>query len=163
MPMRILVGNEQTQWLQTEQFEKTIHDVVAEVGKQFSLPDKTEISITLTDDEQIRELNSSYRGLESPTDVLSFAFDEETPDEKGLPWPSLAGDGYHLLGEIVISLERAIAQAQEYGHSPSRELGFLAAHGMLHLLGFTHDQEEDTGKMREWEEKILLSLDLPRD
>ena len=114
-----------------------------------------EISVTFTDDETIRRLNADYRGKDRATDVLSFPiFDEDedflpTTDDIGAPVP---------LGDIVISVERAKAQAEEYGHSFERELAFLAVHSTLHLLGYDHERSEaEDADQRRRQEDILSS------
>lgn len=155
--MRILIGNQQEKTI-TEEIEKIINKVGLETAGFFGVSDNTEVSITFVNDEEIQELNKVYRNIDSATDVLSFAFDEDGTDE-----PSFAGIGdIHLLGEIIISVERAEIQAQEYGHSLDREIGYLAVHGLLHLLGFDHIDEEEGREMREHEERILAALGLSR-
>jgi probable rRNA maturation factor len=114
-----------------------------------------EVSILLVDDQQIRGLNKTYRGIDSPTDVLSFPMLEFA---SGIGERDIAA----VLGDIVISMERAQHQAQEYNHSFLRELGFLLIHGLLHLLGFDHLEEQERQKMRQREEIILKQLNLPR-
>lgn len=105
-----------------------------------------EVSVTLTDDEKIRTLNREYRGKDMPTDVLSFPM-----EERG------------LLGDIVISLERAAYQAELYGHSFERETAFLTVHSMLHLLGYDHEtSDEDQHKMFSRQDDILNILKLKR-
>jgi len=123
-----------------------------------------EVNILFTDDAGIRRINLDQRGIDAPTDVLSFpmfsftpgAFSAETipvdPDTNLLP-----------LGDIAISLERARAQAEEYGHSAEREVAYLTVHSVLHLLGYDHGSEEDRARMREREEDILLSLGQTRE
>lgn len=112
-----------------------------------------EVSVTFTDDEKIRELNAEYRNIDRATDVLSFPmFDEEA-----LP------DGRVSLGDIVISLERAQAQADEYGHSFERETAFLIVHSVLHLLGYDHEISEDEEKrMFKHQDTIMHALKLDR-
>jgi len=119
-----------------------------------------EVSIVLTDDEEIHALNRDYRGVDRPTDVLSFPLLE---GEDGAVRLDAYPEGEPVaLGDIVISLERAREQADEYGHSLSRELAFLTVHGILHLLGYDHDTHERERVMRAKEEAILDSLDLRR-
>ena len=118
-----------------------------------------EISLTFTDNEKIHELNKQYRDKDAPTDVLSFPmFDDgeiEYDDESDEPC---------AIGDIVISLEKAVEQAEEYGHSLEREAAFLAVHSVLHLLGFDHEvSEEDDEYMKESAEEILSSIGLRRD
>lgn len=114
-----------------------------------------EVSIVFVDDEYIQRLNREYRGVDAPTDVLSFALNE------GEPMPE--DEGEQLLGDVVISLPTAERQAVEYGHSLEREVAFLTVHGVLHLLGYDHQTEEERRLMREKEEAVLRSLGLARD
>ncbi|MDY6053519.1 MAG: rRNA maturation RNase YbeY, partial [Anaerovibrio sp.] len=112
-----------------EQIEAIVNKAAAVMGPVYDV-ENSEVSITLTNDEYIHKLNLEYRGLDRPTDVLSFAFvDSQEPEVAG-------GMETEILGDIIISVERAYAQAQEYGHSLERELSFLTVHGMLHLLGY---------------------------
>ncbi len=110
-------------------------------------------SITIVDNEKIREINRDYRNKDSETDVISFAF-EEADD---YVYPDM-----RLLGEIYISIDKAKSQAEEYGHSLKRELCFLTVHGLLHLLGYDHIEESDRVVMRKLEEEILESYDAKR-
>lgn len=130
-----------------------------EIERRFCLGEETVVSITFVDDQIIQDLNRNYRGIDQPTDVLSFAFDEEVEGTHAFP---VDADHPHLLGEIVLSLERVEKQAEEYGHSFFRELAFLTVHGMLHLLGYDHQEEKETREMRETEEEILNSLPNPQ-
>lgn len=120
------------------------------------LGDDVEVSITLVDDATIHELNREHRGVDRPTDVLSFSQlegEELASPPEGEPL---------LLGDIVISLERCQEQAADYGHSYERELGFLVAHGMLHLLGYDHQTPEEEATMMATTEEILGELGLRR-
>lgn len=117
-----------------------------------------EVSILLVDDPAIQELNCEYRGIDRPTDVLSFAMEEETEDSP----PFISFEEDNILGDIVISLETARRQAEEYNHSLERELGFLTVHGVLHLLGYDHCTKEEETKMRAKEEAVLGVLGLTR-
>ena len=108
----------------------------------------SEISVTFTDDEGIRALNRVYRQIDAPTDVLSFPLFEET--EQG-----------RQLGDIVLSLERCAAQAEEFGHSFERECAFLTVHSTLHLLGYDHvNNEEEERDMRERQTAIVTAMGL---
>ncbi|KIL34613.1 metalloprotease [Cohnella kolymensis] len=135
------------------------------------------VTLTLTDDEGIRELNRQYRGLDKPTDVLSFSLKEgEEPDirfegeyeaeeegQEGWKDEVKAEDPFAgMLGDVVISVPRAEAQAQEYGHSFERELGFLFVHGFLHLLGYDHDENEQERAMFGKQEEVLKEAGLTR-
>jgi probable rRNA maturation factor len=121
-----------------------------------------EVSVVLCDNEQIRELNRSYREIDESTDVLSFPQEEMGKGEEIMLQVSSDPDQPVLLGDVVISLEKAVEQAQSYGHSFEREVGYLLAHGLLHLLGMDHSTEEDRARMREKEEQILAQLQLTR-
>ncbi len=129
----------------------------------------TEIGLTITDDEGICELNSEFRGIDSPTDVLSFPnveFDQQGDfsvverDKNDLIDPE---SGRLLLGDIVINEKRVREQAAEYGHSQKREFAFLVAHSMLHLCGYDHMEEEEAKVMEAKQEKVLQSLGITRD
>lgn len=128
-----------------------------------------EVSVVVTGDEEIHALNREYRGVDAPTDVLSFPLlEDEEESEGGVLDPDgfAFGEGSEhepvALGDVVISFERAVAQAKEYGHSIDRELAFLTVHGILHLLGYDHVTPELERSMRAKEEAILASLDLRR-
>ncbi len=110
---------------------------------------KAEVSVTFTDNEGIQEINLAHRGIDAPTDVLSFPLFEES------------GDGRKMLGDIVLSLEKCAAQAQEFGHSFKRECAFLTVHSTLHLLGYDHVNSEDEERdMRERQTKIVEKMGL---
>ena len=121
-------------------------------------PDKAEVNVSFVDDCQIHELNVNFRKIDKSTDVLSFPMGEngeyDTNPETGLK----------MLGDIVISVEHAVAQAEEYGHTLNREMAYLTVHSMLHLLGHDHvNGGIEAMKMREHEEAILAKLGLSRD
>ncbi len=137
-----------------------VRDVITMALHKFKFTDKLEVGITLVDNPGIRQLNLEYRGIDAPTDVLSFALQESREAGK-IPFTDASGT--LLLGDIVISCEQAAAQAAEYGHSFEREMGFLTAHGILHLLGYDHQTDAEAKEMRALEEEILVSLKLTRD
>lgn len=115
-----------------------------------------EISVTFVDNEQIHELNRQYREKDAPTDVLSFPMGENGVYDEN------HATGAKILGDIVISMEKAVEQAQRYGHSLEREVGYLTAHSMLHLLGYDHEKSGmDRVRMREKEEWVMTQLGLP--
>ena len=124
------------------------------VAKLHKLPAATEVSVTLVNDEVIRVLNKNYRGIDQPTDVLSFALDE------GEDVLLTGGPEEHLLGDIIISAEAVVRQGKAYGHGLNRELVYLGVHSMLHLLGYDHMKKEDKAKMRAAEEEVLATLHL---
>lgn len=116
----------------------------------------TELSVTFTDNEGIRAINAEYRGIDAPTDVLSFPL----TDYEGVDFP-VADEPESSLGDIVISLERASEQAEEFGHSFEREVAFLTVHSMLHLLGYDHvNSDEEDAEMRRRQREILESMGL---
>ncbi|MBP2632464.1 MAG: hypothetical protein H6Q70_3092 [Firmicutes bacterium] len=119
--------------------------------------DTAEVSVTLTNNEHIREINRNYRNKDAATDVISFALNEGEEPE------IIDGPEINMLGDIIISIERAMEQAEEYGHSLERELAFLTVHGMMHLLGYDHIEEEDRIEMRKEEEYVLGHLGITRD
>ncbi len=119
-----------------------------------------EVSITLTDDEHIHELNRKYRGIDRATDVLSFALHES--DEPAIIFEDTESQ-VDVLGDIVVSVERARAQALEYGHSFRRELIFLIVHGMLHLLGYDHIEEADRLEMEAEQKFVMAELSIGRE
>lgn len=121
---------------------------------------KLEISLYFTDNEEIHRLNKEYRGIDRPTDVLSFAMDE-TIDEDDFMLPTDAGEP-HLLGDIIISTEKSDAQSEEYGHSKEREVLFLFSHGLLHLLGYDHQTPEEEAVMMGKQEAALAALGFTR-
>ena len=125
--------------------------------------DDAEISLTFTDDDAIRELNLEARGKDSATDVLSFPMLEQDDDGTLIIYDEDIVDGRVLLGDIVISAERAASQAEEYGHSLVREMCFLAVHSVLHLLGYDHELSEKHEKIQfEKQEQILTNLGITR-
>lgn len=130
---------------------------VLEIGlKLIGAEHDIEVSLTFTDNEFMRKLNSQYRNINETTDVLSF------PLEEGFEFGQIAGCP-RVLGDIVISLQRAEEQSIEYRHSLAREVCYLAAHGLLHLLGYDHQTKQDKQQMRLIEEQIMSRLNLVRE
>ena len=128
-------------------------------AERISVP--CEINVMITDNEGIRAINAASRQIDSATDVLSFPMFEMTPGELPEDWDEYVDpeSGRVPLGDMCISLERAIAQAQEFGHSTRREVGYLTIHSMLHLLGYDHlDEAEMKKQMRGREEAIAASI-----
>lgn len=156
--MEINITNMQNLILNPD-LESFIEKVLGQAMALEELEHSTEVSVVLVDNDYIQQLNKTYRGLDKPTDVLSFALEEMTEDE---PDFFEAEESERVLGDIVISLERAKEQAEEYGHSFEREVAFLAVHGLLHLLGFDHIDKEDEVVMRAREENILTQLGIKR-
>ena len=131
-------------------------------AEQVSVP--CEVNVLVTDDTAIHEINLDMRGVDRPTDVLSFPMFELTPGEKPGEEDADPDTGLVPLGDMVISLERAEAQAQEFGHSVEREVSYLAVHSVLHLLGYDHmDEGPMKAQMRKREEEILNDLGITRE
>lgn len=160
----ILIEDEQNRERVTEELTEIINRVCLYALEYEECNFEAEISVTFTDNEGIRELNREHRGIDRPTDVLSFPMLEF--DENGdVASDECEYDGELIvLGDIVISLERAREQAEEFGHSFLREVAFLTAHSMLHLLGYDHvDDEEGERIMRQKQSEILEKLGITRD
>ncbi len=131
-------------------------------------PYEAEVSVLFTDNASIREINRDNRDIDAPTDVLSFPIGEypvpgdfDTLEEEQ-PEVFHPETGELMLGDIVISVERVVSQAEEFGHSEERELGFLLAHSVLHLCGFDHMEEEERFVMEEKQRQIMDTLKIYR-
>ncbi len=127
--------------------------VLQTAARTLDLPDQTVTVITLTGDEQLREYNRRYRGLDEPTDVLAFASREEPTDQRFKAPPGTQD----WLGDIVISLPRAREQAREAGHPIDDEVRLLAVHGLLHLLGYDHAKAAEEATMTALTNRILAA------
>lgn len=156
--MIVTLENNQTEIAIPEELEETLKKAMEIVAKKEALGPNTEVDITIVDNAEIHTLNREYRGIDRPTDVLSFALDEgdEEPEAED-------GEAEHLLGDVIISAPRAVEQGEEFGHGLTREMTYLAVHGMLHLLGYDHMEEADKRVMRAREEEILRELDLAEE
>lgn len=133
--------------------------VAAAVLRAEGISGAVAVDLSVVDDEEIEGLNARYRGVAAPTDVLSFPLRESAGEAGGFVEPP---DGVLRLGDIVISLPRAMAQAEEYGHSLARECCYLLVHGLLHLLGYDHNTEPERQRMRAKEEAALAAVGLVR-
>ena len=111
-----------------------------------------EVSLVFTDSETVRRLNRDYRGVDEPTDVLAFCMLSQNEADSSFALPP---DGVTRLGEVIISYPQAVEQASEQGHSSERELALLIIHGILHLLGYDHEEAEEESKMRTRERELL--------
>lgn len=127
--------------------EGSLRRVAVEVLSAEGVKEAAELSLVITDDEALRELNRRFRGVDAPTDVLAFG---TGPEEHFVSAP----ESPPYLGDVVISYQRALAQAEELGHPVAEELKLLVIHGILHLLGYDHQEEADAQMMREREENI---------
>ncbi|QCX32404.1 rRNA maturation RNase YbeY [Caloramator sp. E03] len=139
--------------------EKSIYSTLQH--ENFSKP--YEISVVLTDNDKIKEINKEFRGIDRETDVLSFPMLNEKFIDNNFNFEDINPQtGEVVLGDIVLSLEKAKSQAIEYGHSFEREVSFLTVHSVLHLLGYDHERDEDRIIMRQKEESILEKIGLVR-
>ena len=147
----------------TEEMETVIQRAVSTTMEVLECDETDcEVSILITDNEGIQNINRGTRDIDAPTDVLSFPILEFDDDGVMIEESGDYDGDLLLLGDIVISLEKAAEQAEEYGHSLMRELGFLAAHSTLHLMGFDHQGEEDTPVMRAHEKAVMEKMGLKR-
>lgn len=155
----VIYANEQEKYEITNEIENMIESCVKESLLVHGITDDVEISVLFTDNEGIKEINRDMREIDKETDVLSFPQYEFT--ELGViekeEWESEI-----VLGDIVLSLEKAEEQAEEFGHSFERETGYLTVHSMLHLLGYDHMIDSDKEIMRKKEEEILEKIGLTR-
>lgn len=165
----IYVDNRQEKIKIDEEFQNKLEEVINFALKEEEVTVKAEISMLFVDNEEIREINNDTRGIDRATDVLSFPMldyeDKKVFKEmyKDKEFNETFMDGEELvLGDIVLSLERALEQSEEYNHSFTREACYLVVHSVLHLLGYDHMEEEDKKVMRKREEEILGKLDITR-
>ncbi len=157
MKLKIYFENDQTKHSIHYKLQMLIRRTILETLDYEGMENDVEVSVTFVDDEGIRTLNKKFRNMDKPTDVLSFPL----LDYEGESEEPFFDELCHNLGDIVISLERAIAQANEFGHSFEREVAFLTAHSMLHLLGYDHElSEEDDADMRKRQNDIMDRLGL---
>lgn len=155
MKIYIDYTNEQDKLSPPEDFERLIEQCTAAALEEENIFEDAEISVTLVDNARIRELNNEFREIDRETDVLSFPMGDESfeadPDNDAI-----------LLGDIVISLEKAQEQAEEYGHSFRREVAFLLTHSLFHLLGYDHMTPEEETEMFAKQEAVLERLGISR-
>ncbi len=152
-----------------KEFDIIIQDVVESTCDFMKCPYETEVNVLFTDDETIHQINLENRGIDRPTDVLSFPMiDFEAPADlsgvEDMQYEYFNSDtGCLMLGDIVISIDRAYSQAEEYGHSVKREIAFLTAHSMLHLFGYDHIDDAGREEMEKLQEQILTEKGYTRD
>ena len=156
--MIISLENDQDIIVIPERLEQLLSDGLNAVAKLHGLGEQEEVDITIVTDDEIHALNRDYRNVDRATDVLSFALDEDGGEPELVGGPEV-----HLLGDIIISAETAARQAEEFGHGLERETVYLAVHGLLHLLGYDHMQEEDKAIMRAKEEEALREIKLSEE
>jgi len=166
----IYVDNRQNKIEITDNFVNKLTEVIEFVLKEEEVRIKCEVSLLFVDNEEIKEINNDTRGINRETDVLSFpmleyehkkVFKEMYKDYKFSPADF---DGEELvLGDIVLSLEKALEQSEEFNHSYEREASYLVVHSVLHLLGYDHMEEDEKKVMRSREEEILNKLSITRE
>ncbi len=161
--MKVAIRNNQKKFKVTKEMRDLVRSAVAASLDYMEFGRDVEISVMFTDNEEIRTLNKLHRNIDRETDVLSFPL-FEYDDEGYIIEEELEvnPDGDMLLGDIVISLEKAAEQAEEYGHSMDREVGFLTVHSMLHLFGYDHMTPDDEKEMFGYQREILEQMGLKR-
>ncbi len=152
--MNILLSNHQNKVKISDELMALIRQSIVATLESEEIYEDVEVSLLLIDNKEIKHLNNEYRNVNEATDVLSFPMYDDL--EEALD------EDYLYLGDIVISGERAVEQASDYGHSVEREIGYLTVHSVLHLLGYDHMDEEEKKVMREREEMILEKINLKR-
>ncbi len=164
--MTITVENEYSGAMPKD-YKKIIKKVVEEACDYVACPYETCVDVLLTDNDAIHEINLEQREIDRPTDVLSFPMNEypapadfEEIEEMGCFDPE---SGELMLGDIVISIDKVYAQAEEFGHSPEREIAFLVAHSMLHLFGYDHMEEDERLVMESKQKEILEKTGYTRE
>lgn len=146
-----------------EEHKELVSSILDFAAKKLELPENTEVSVTFVTNPRIQEINREYRDKDQPTDVISFALEDEMDDEPEFFLGEFEGLIPQNIGDIIISIDRTKEQAVEYGHSFQRELGFLALHGFLHLNGYDHMDEEDEKEMFGLQKEILEEYGLGRE
>lgn len=165
--MTFCVDNETEKELPFD-YEKVAKEVMEAALDYEGCPYETTISLLLTDNEGIHQMNKEFRQIDRPTDVLSFPNVDYTAPADFSDIEEMAEDyfdpesGELCLGDIVISIDKVFEQAQEYGHAPLREYAFLIAHSMLHLMGYDHMEPQEAKIMEEKQEEILKQLGINR-
>lgn len=139
-----------------QETKEQIESLLKFAAKKENIEEEAELSISFVDESEIQAINRDYRDKDKVTDVISFSLEEDEPEIEGLDMP-------RILGDIIICLEVAKEQAESYNHSLSRELGFLALHGFLHLLGYDHMTESEEKEMFSRQDEILTEFGLTRE
>ncbi|MDE7399279.1 MAG: rRNA maturation RNase YbeY [Oscillospiraceae bacterium] len=156
MKIYIDYTNEQDKLAPLEDFERLIEQCTAAALEEEGIEDDAEVSVTLVDNARIREMNAEFREIDRETDVLSFPLGDDEGFEVNPDTDAI------LLGDIVISLEKARSQAEEYGHSYEREVAFLLTHSLFHLLGYDHMTPDGEQEMFAKQEAVLHKLGITR-
>ncbi|MEI1422139.1 rRNA maturation RNase YbeY [Bacillus cabrialesii] len=142
----------------SEEMLKEVENLLQFAAEREGVQDQAEVSVTIVTNEDIQQINKEYRGKDAPTDVISFALEEEGEGEIEIVGAEIPP----VLGDIIISADRTREQAEEYNHSFKRELGFLAVHGFLHLLGYDHMTKEEEEEMFTKQKDLLDAYGLKR-
>ncbi|MDP1509073.1 rRNA maturation RNase YbeY [Paenibacillus sp. CMAA1739] len=165
MGLQLAWNNEQNDMEINESLIALLNTLLEQAGKAEGITDG-EVALTFVNDDQIHELNRDYRGIDRPTDVLSFAMKETLDEELEIIYEPTEknplNDVPDVLGDIIISVQTAQAQSEEYGHSIEREIGFLFVHGFLHLLGYDHQDDASEAEMMGKQEAVLAQVGLTR-
>ena len=148
--MEIYYDDRQDHIIITDEIKNLIEKSIAAVLKVENLDENVEVSVSFVGDEEIRDLNRDYRGVDKSTDVLSFPMDDEFIIDN------------RILGDVIINTRRVMEQAEELGQSEERELSYLTVHSILHLLGYDHMEDEDKREMREREKLAMKELSIYR-
>jgi probable rRNA maturation factor len=146
--MEVLFDNRQDRILLEKSTEELIEKVIETTLRMEGMTLDYEVSVSFVTNEEIRDLNKQYRNMDRETDVLSFPFDDDFET------------GTRILGDIVLSVEKAMGQAEDFGHSVERELAYLTVHSTLHLIGYDHLSEDDKLEMRQREKAIMKELQI---
>lgn len=148
--MEVYYDDRQDHIIITDEIKNLIEKSIAAVLKVENLHENVEVSVSFVGDEEIRDLNRDYRGVDKSTDVLSFPMDDEFIIVS------------RILGDVIINTRRVMEQAEELGHSEERELSYLTVHSILHLLGYDHMEDEEKREMREREKLAMKELSIYR-
>ncbi|MDD2251797.1 MAG: rRNA maturation RNase YbeY [Dehalococcoidales bacterium] len=158
MDIEILIDDQYQQLVRPQDLEKAAGAAVSFIRSG----ENVELGIVITSDEEMQRLNRIYRGIDATTDVLSFAMQDdpaEVDEDEAISQFPLVSDGVEHLGEVIISFPQAFGQAEAAAHSLPREITILVIHGVLHLLGFDHEEEAEAEVMEKHEADILLALE----
>lgn len=165
MSLQLAWNNEQNELEISDTLISMLESALQKAGESEGVIEG-EVELTFVNDDQILELNRDYRGIDRPTDVLSFAMNESLDEELEIVYELEEGDELEIvpevLGDIIISVTRAKLQSEEYGHSLEREIGFLFVHGFLHLLGYDHQDKASEDEMMGKQEAVLSQVGLIR-
>ncbi|NDI33716.1 rRNA maturation RNase YbeY [Chengkuizengella sediminis] len=163
MKLQLACSNDQNEIEITEEWIQKLDELLQVAGKIENIS-SGEVTLTFVDDKAIHQLNKEYRGIDRPTDVLSFAMQESGVEETEIFYEDDVeiDELSTMLGDVVISVTTAKRQSEEYGHSLQREIGFLFVHGFLHLVGYDHQDEQSEKEMFNKQERILQEAGLTR-